>query len=93
MICPYCGADQSACIDSRQMGEVRGRRYSCLACGERYYTRERTVTKNFRRRQIEKELLQARKQTETLREALVKAVESCDGILAMIDDQSKGVDL
>ena len=81
MICPYCNEDQSRCIDSRQSGVVRIRRYDCNACGERYYTREKTVTKNFRISSIEKELKNTEIQTTVLRKALMEAVKSCDRIL------------
>ena len=87
MICPYCGADQSSCIDSRQRGLVRIRRYDCAACGERYYTREKTVTKNFRVSQVEKELKNTKIQTVVLRKALMEAVKSCDRILESISEK------
>lgn len=40
MTCPYCGSDQSGCIDSRQVGEYRHRRYVCHGCGKKYNTEE-----------------------------------------------------
>ena len=40
MICPYCNADNSKVINSRQQDGYRWRRYKCLSCGERYTTRE-----------------------------------------------------
>ena len=44
MICPYCGADQSICTDSRQKGMARDRTYTCRACTKKYYTKEQLLT-------------------------------------------------
>lgn len=43
MTCPKCCTENTACIDSRQQGFVRRRRYKCLECGERFTTQERVV--------------------------------------------------
>lgn len=43
MICPNCNSDQSMVIDSRQMPQYRYRRQKCLACGERFSTKEIVV--------------------------------------------------
>ena len=45
MTCPQCHTENTSCIDSRQQGFVRRRRYKCLECGERFTTQERVVTK------------------------------------------------
>lgn len=87
MICPYCGQEQSICIDSRQHGEVRDRRYECLSCGQRYGTREKTVVRAPRRKKLEQEIQETRIKTEELRRSLAKALSSCDGILEQINAQ------
>ena len=40
MICPHCGSKKSRCLDSRQIGNIRQRRYECRSCGERFNTTE-----------------------------------------------------
>lgn len=42
MRCPYCGQDDDKVLDSRSMrdGESIYRRRECLACGQRFSTRE-----------------------------------------------------
>lgn len=49
MTCPKCHTENTACIDSRQQGFVRRRRYKCLECGERFTTQERVVIKKAER--------------------------------------------
>lgn len=49
MKCPYCGADKTDVIDSRQQGYVRWRRHKCRKCGERFTTQERVVIKKAER--------------------------------------------
>lgn len=44
MICPYCGADNSICWDSRQKGMARDRTYKCRSCEKKYYTKETLLT-------------------------------------------------
>ena len=39
MICPYCSS-KTICVDSRQRGEIRWRRYSCRVCREQFETNE-----------------------------------------------------
>lgn len=40
MICPYCLSKKTTCIDSRQNGELRRRKYSCNQCSSRFATQE-----------------------------------------------------
>ena len=40
MMCPHCGSFQTGCVESRQVEEIRWRRYRCLDCGERFKTQE-----------------------------------------------------
>lgn len=40
MICPACGSDNSSCLDSRQVGVRRRRRYKCHNCEARFTTWE-----------------------------------------------------
>ena len=42
MICPKCG-QKSKVEDSRQRAYFRWRRYRCLSCGVKYYTKELVV--------------------------------------------------
>lgn len=56
MICPYCGADASACTDSRQKGLVRNRTYTCQSCGKRYYTKEQLLSDAARIEEAKEEL-------------------------------------
>lgn len=86
MICPYCGQEQSICIDSRQHGEVRDRRYECLSCGQRYGTKEKTVVRSSRRKKLEQEIQETRRKVERLRRSLSEAIGSCDGILENIEE-------
>lgn len=44
MICPACNT-RLACLETRQDGEIRRRRYICEGCGENHYTREAFVPK------------------------------------------------
>ena len=40
MLCPYCKGTKTGCLESRQDGEVRRRRYQCKKCGFRFGTSE-----------------------------------------------------
>jgi len=40
MICPHCHSEQAKCIDSRQSGMTRRRRYRCRRCGSIFNTAE-----------------------------------------------------
>jgi transcriptional regulator NrdR family protein len=40
MNCPNCEKDNKKCIDSRDKGNYRRRRYECLECGDRWSTAE-----------------------------------------------------
>lgn len=55
MTCPKCYTENTSCIDSRQQGFVRRRRYKCLECGERFTTQERVVTIRTERRAEDEE--------------------------------------
>jgi len=43
MKCPYCGADESRVIDTREVGNGIRRRRECQACIQRYTTYESVV--------------------------------------------------
>jgi len=43
MKCPYCGADESRVIDTREVGDGIRRRRECQACIQRYTTYESVV--------------------------------------------------
>ncbi|MGQ9458303.1 MAG: transcriptional regulator NrdR [Anaerolineae bacterium] len=43
MRCPYCGADQSRVIDTRDAGQGTRRRRECQGCGRRFTTYERVT--------------------------------------------------
>ena len=45
MICPECGSDNSSCLDSRQVGVHRRRRYKCQNCEARFTTWEIPATR------------------------------------------------
>ena len=40
MKCQMCGSQQTRCLDSRQRGTKRRRRYECSDCGGRFTTVE-----------------------------------------------------
>lgn len=82
MICPYCASDQSACVDSRQLGMVRDRRYKCLSCGERYNTREKLRSDVVRTRDISAE-------TERILNGLEVATRGAQKIQELLEKELK----
>ncbi len=45
MKCPYCSKEESHVVDSREVEDEVRRRRECLACGARFTTSERIMTK------------------------------------------------
>lgn len=43
MICPECGSDQTSIRESRQLPNLRRRRYYCMNCRQRFTTHEIAV--------------------------------------------------
>lgn len=43
MKCPFCESEQTYCVDSRQTGAVRRRKYRCKSCGDHFRTVERVA--------------------------------------------------
>lgn len=56
--CPFCGEASDCVVDSRMVfsGEFIRRRRECLACGERFTTRERVVVDAPKRAQYERHI-------------------------------------
>jgi transcriptional regulator NrdR family protein len=77
MICPYCGQEQSICIDSRQKGLERNRTYSCRACKKRYYTKELLLSSSTRVEDAKEEL-------ENTLNALRAALRGADSALKFL---------
>ena len=78
MICPYCGADQSICTDSRQKGMARDRTYTCRACKKKYYTKEQLITNAIVR------VDDAKEELENVLNAIRAAMRGADSALAFL---------
>lgn len=68
MKCPNCKADQTKCIDSRQSGTTRRRRYRCRRCGSIFNTVEYWT--EIRSDQINAEYRQAREGLDAIEKFL-----------------------
>ena len=67
MICPFCGAEQSVVVNSRQVKDARRRRYECVSCQERYSTIEMVETDAVLDKRIAEEMKEAKKLQQIFR--------------------------
>ncbi len=93
MRCPYCGAEDSRVIDSREVEggtEVRRRR-ECLTCRRRFTTYERYERKPLRviKKNGTRELFDRKKVLNGLLKACEKRPVSLEELETMVDDIEK----
>ncbi len=74
MPCPFCGADDSRVIDTRQVGDAIRRRRECQRCHQRFTTYERVAKINLLvvKRDGRREEFDRQKLFEGLRKACAK---------------------
>lgn len=48
MVCPKCQSENTSIRESKQLKEVRRRRYQCLNCGWRFTTHEIPVSRVYK---------------------------------------------
>ncbi|MGQ9681102.1 MAG: transcriptional regulator NrdR [Anaerolineae bacterium] len=92
MPCPFCGADDTRVIDTRQVGEGVRRRRQCQACHQRFTTYEYVarasllvVKRDGRREEYDRSKLQ-----EGLRKACAKrpiSAETLDEVVEQIESR------
>ncbi len=88
MRCPFCGAEDSRVIDSRNAGDGIRRRRQCLDCGSRFTTYERAhstnlmvIKKDGRREEFSREKL-----LSGIRKACAKRPVSQETIEELVDE-------
>jgi len=87
MPCPFCGAEDTRVIDTRQVGDAIRRRRECQACRQRFTTYERVakasimvVKRDGRREEFDREKLY-----EGLRRACAKRPISTEALDQVVD--------
>ncbi len=87
MPCPFCGAEDSRVVDTRQVGDVVRRRRECQVCQRRFTTYERVarasimvVKRDGRREEFDREKLY-----EGIRRACAKRPVSTEALDQFVD--------
>lgn len=88
MKCPFCGADESRVVDTREVGDGIRRRRECQACGQRYTTYERVAKVNLLviKRDGRREAFDRQKLFEGVWKACAKRPISSEELDALVSD-------
>ena len=88
MKCPFCGAQDSRVVDTREVGDGIRRRRECQACEQRYTTYERVARVNLLvvKRDGRREAYDRQKLFEGIWKACAKRPIASEEIEAMVSD-------
>jgi transcriptional repressor NrdR len=87
MPCPFCGAEDSRVVDTRQVGDAVRRRRECQSCGRRFTTYERVTKANIMvvKRDGRREEFDREKLYEGIRRACAKRPVSAEALDQIVD--------
>ncbi len=87
MPCPFCGADDTRVIDTRQVGDGIRRRRECQRCRQRFTTYERVAKMNMLvvKRDGRREEFDRQKLYEGVRRACAKRPVSTEALDQLVD--------
>lgn len=87
MPCPFCGAEDTRVIDTRQVGDAVRRRRECQACRQRFTTYERVAKASILvvKRDGRREEFDRQKLYEGLRRACAKRPISTEALDQVVD--------
>lgn len=87
MPCPFCGAEDTRVIDTRQVGDAIRRRRECQACRQRFTTYERVARASILvvKRDGRREEFDRQKLYEGLRRACAKRPISTEALDQVVD--------